>query len=193
METVEKLRNRIGTAEELQSVVKTMKGLSAVSIRSYERAAKAVGTYSEGVKLGLQILLSQNRGLGPGTPHHGPTKSGIIVFGSEQGLCGPFNRHVCEHALSEVGAREITPEGTRIAAVGSRLGDELSIHVSARIERFPMPASVDAVTERVADILVMVTRWLEDGDVGHVILFNNRQSSGSTYKPAGVRLFPYGK
>lgn len=191
METTEKLRNRIGTAEELQSVVKTMKGLSAVSIRTFEKAAKSVGTYSAVVKLGLQVLLSQNRGLRPSPRSHGPTTNGIIVFGSEQGLCGPFNRTLSEHTLKALDGEQVALEGTRIAAVGTRLGDELSNHVSVPIEWFSMPASVDGVTERVADILELVTKWLEDGGVDRVILFHNRQSQGSGYEPTDAQLFPF--
>ncbi|MEA3364374.1 MAG: ATPase F1F0 subunit gamma, partial [Candidatus Hydrogenedentes bacterium] len=37
METIESLRKQISSAQDLHSVVKTMKGIAAVSIRQYER------------------------------------------------------------------------------------------------------------------------------------------------------------
>lgn len=191
METVEKLRNRIGTAEELQSVVKTMKGLSAVSIRSYERAAEAVHLYSAAVNLGLQVLLSQNRELQPDARNRKALGTGVIVFGSEQGLCGPFNRNICEHALDALRGKSIGLEQCRVAAAGTRLGDELTKHVSTPVETFPMPASVDGITDRVTDILVRVTSWVEDEGLSRVLLFHHRPVSGATFEPAEVSLFPF--
>jgi len=42
METLEALAARIETTEDIQSIVGTMKSLSAVSIRQYERAVDAL-------------------------------------------------------------------------------------------------------------------------------------------------------
>lgn len=57
MTTIEELKHKIATAQDLQSVVKTMKALAAVSIRQYEKAAESLTEYNLTLELGLQILL----------------------------------------------------------------------------------------------------------------------------------------
>jgi F-type H+-transporting ATPase subunit gamma len=42
VQTLEALQRQVHTAEELHSVVKTMKALAAVSIRQYEKAVEAL-------------------------------------------------------------------------------------------------------------------------------------------------------
>ena len=51
------IRKSITAAEELHSVVKTMKGMAAASIRQYERAVESLGEYRRTIELGLQSLL----------------------------------------------------------------------------------------------------------------------------------------
>ena len=45
METLESISDRLGTTEEIGNIVRTMKSLSAASIRSYENAAQAIAEY----------------------------------------------------------------------------------------------------------------------------------------------------
>lgn len=192
METVEKLRSRISTASDLQSVVKTMKGLSAVSIRSYEKAVEALADYSRAVELGLQAVLRERTGASALVGGHG-SRGGVaaIVFGSEQGLCGSFNRQIVEHALAWLASEEIAPEETVFAAAGARAFEEIRATVEPEVERFRMPASVDGITERVTDILVWVTPLLEAGRVRRVVLFHHRPLAGSSYAPRKVSLYPF--
>lgn len=57
METAERLQRQIGTLNELHGIVRTMKALSAVSIRQYENATQSLSQYSRNVNLGLHALL----------------------------------------------------------------------------------------------------------------------------------------
>ena len=98
METAESLRRALAVTEELQSVVKTMKALAGVNIRQYEQAAHAVAEYSRTVEMGLQIALRRIP-VNVLPPRHAPgRKLGAIIFGSDQGMCGPLNDQVVTHA-----------------------------------------------------------------------------------------------
>ena len=60
MEMLEALTKKISTIENLKSVVRTMKSLSAVSIRQYETAEAAIAEYHRTIELGLQVVLRAN-------------------------------------------------------------------------------------------------------------------------------------
>ena len=57
MESIEALKKKITTTQELQAVVKTMKALSATNIRQYEQAVESLAEYYQTVAMGLQIIL----------------------------------------------------------------------------------------------------------------------------------------
>lgn len=59
-ETTESLRNKINRANELQSVVRTMKALAASSIGQYERSVEALADYYRTVELGLSVCFREN-------------------------------------------------------------------------------------------------------------------------------------
>ena len=111
MDTLETLRKRIATTEDLQSIVGTMKALSAVSIRQYEEAVAALRDYSRTIELGLQVVLQRN---GPAMAARATVPAPVlaIVFGSDHGLCGRFNHeiaHFAQRALADAPAGTTGP------------------------------------------------------------------------------------
>lgn len=183
MATLERLRQRISTADDLRSVVKTMKGLAAVSGRAFETAAAASEHYRATVECGLQALLRTNPDLGLVKPGAGTTA--VIVFGSEQGLCGSFNRIVAQAAASESGP-------VKRAATGARGVDAVGRQFPGRaVESLPMPASVDGITDCVGHALRLATRWIEDEAVSRIVLVGNELVTGARFEPVVSTLFPF--
>jgi F-type H+-transporting ATPase subunit gamma len=92
--TTESLRQKIESARDLQSVVRTMKALAASSIGQYEKSVKSLGDYYRTVELGLSVCFraAGASALLPATGKR-PDAAAIaaVVFGSDQGLVGQFN------------------------------------------------------------------------------------------------------
>ncbi|MGV2387830.1 MAG UNVERIFIED_CONTAM: hypothetical protein LVR29_04345 [Microcystis novacekii LVE1205-3] len=57
MPVLELLQRRIAIAQELQSVVKTMKVLARPGIHRYEQAVESLIEYNSTIEMGLQIVL----------------------------------------------------------------------------------------------------------------------------------------
>ena len=101
MDTLQALDKRITTTGRLQGIVKSMKSLSAVNIRQYERALVSLAAFMEVIEMGLQTALKEVP-----LPRHGPAAAhpplGIAVCaaGSTNGspnLSGSSSRHVLNH------------------------------------------------------------------------------------------------
>ena len=96
MPTLEAMRRRIESAQDLHAVVRVMKALAAVSIRQYEKAVESLVEYRRTIEMGLQIVLQHRPeeaspvASAPGEGAIGG-RWGCIVFGSDQGMCGSFN------------------------------------------------------------------------------------------------------
>ena len=146
MQTIESLRRKIKSTQDLLSVVKTMKALAAVSIRQYQRAVESLIDYNDTVERGLQIVLKAQEEA-PLAPRPVPIiKAGAIVFGSDQGLCGQFNAQVVAHAVEEMNALGVTDEGRYILTVGERVKDHMERSDQQIYDTLSTPSSTAGIT-----------------------------------------------
>jgi F-type H+-transporting ATPase subunit gamma len=189
METLETLGKRIATTEDLRSIVRTMKSLSAVSIRQYEQAVGALRDYNRTIELGLQVVLKSGRP--PVAEAEAPDRPTIaIVFGSDHGLCGRFNRQVAGFARDELRRRKIARENAVYLVAGERAATQLEA-AGERVERIlRLPGSVGGLTETAHDILLEIDERQAQRSSAGVLLFHNRRTEEATAAPRAVQLLP---
>ncbi len=185
--TTESLRQKIESAGDLQSVVRTMKALAASSIGQYEKSVKSLGDYYRTVELGLSVCF---RAAGPEpNPTKRPDADAIaaVVFGSDQGLVGQFNDVVTDHAVKSLTALTSKPQ---VWAVGERVHARLQDAGLTPVGLFSVPNSIGAITPLVGKILVEHETHRGRNEVTELHLFYNRPTSGAGYEPVSQRLLP---
>jgi len=195
-ESVAGLRRKITGAGDLQAVVRTMKALAASSIGDYERSVLALADYNRMVSLGLGECFRQARADPSAAPDPAPAPAsakepiGAIVFGSDQGLVGPFNDVIAEHAIGALAAVQGRPE---VWAVGERVQARLQDSGLEVVGAYAVPGSVEAIAPLVAQILIDTeARRAHSGShqLGQVHVFYNRPLAASLYEPVSQRLLP---
>jgi len=193
MEGIETLKRTIHVTQELHGLVKTMKVLAGLNIRTYERAARAVAEYDHTIERGLEIAL---RDLPEDAPalrqdvHAGPGRQmGAIVFGSDQGMCGQLNDVVVEHALRALSKLAARREVQTTLAIGQRAAARLEDAGQTVEATLDVPGSTGGITETVHEVLLRIEQWRGSG-VAMVVLFYCRPHSGTLYRPRGIRLLP---
>ena len=112
---------QLRSAQELQSIVKTMKALAAGNIHQYENAVQSLATFNRTLNQGLQIFLAALSRSATADSTATPTANqgglGIVVFGSDQGMCGRFNEQMAIYVLRHlrrsplVGRQKATDRG----------------------------------------------------------------------------------
>jgi F-type H+-transporting ATPase subunit gamma len=190
------LQHKISGAEDLLSVVTTMKSLAAVSIRQYERAVTALAEYNRSIEMGLQVVLQHGgdgaqlraRAAVPSIEPDAPC--GVVVFGSDQGLCGQFNERIVAHALETLNGMHVRKQRRRIVAVGVRCAGLLEDAGQPTPRLFAVPSGLAGVTELVQNLLLTIDDWRVAEQVGPILLFHNRPLGGAEYRPAMVQLLP---
>jgi F-type H+-transporting ATPase subunit gamma len=189
MATLEAIRKRIGTAEDLQSVVRTMKGVAAANIRQFEAAITSLTGYARVVELGFQALLrAEPERIRTAVPD-APGRLAAVVFGSDQGLCGRFNSQVVEYATGEV-RREAGPHAASLLAVGGRAGPMLEADGLAVEATLSPPTSLAGIRTLVRDLLIRLETWRREGRADRILLIYNASAGGMTYRPHTHRLYP---
>jgi len=188
--TTTSLRRKIGSAGDLQAVVRAMKAQAAASVGQYEKSVAALGDYARTVELGLTACFRQEQ-TADGEPHPHMPAAGrevcAVVFGSDQGLVGRFNDVVIDFALEALAA---LPGRPQVWAVGDRVRARLSDAGVALLGQFAVPGSVQAITPLVGQVLVQAEARERPGRKTELHLFYNRPTSGSAYAPVRQRLLP---
>ena len=189
-DTTAGLRRKIAGAEDLRSVVRTMKAVAASSIGQYEKSVHALDDYYRTVELGLGVCFRKSGPAPLMAERKGKTvvhAIGAVVFGSDQGLVGQFNDVVADHAVKTLASLTAKPE---VWAVGERVHARLTDSGLPLIGLFSVPGSVRAITPLVGQILVGCGLHRTQGDATELHLFFNRPTSGSGYEPVNQRLLP---
>ena len=189
-DTTAGLRRKIAGAEDLRSVVRTMKAVAASSIGQYEKSVHALDDYYRTVELGLGACFRKSGPAPLMAERKGRTAVdaiGAVVFGSDQGLVGQFNDVVADHAVKTLASLTAKPE---VWAVGERVHARLTDSGLPLIGLFSVPGSVRAITPLVGQILVGCGLHRSQGDATELHLFFNRPTSGSGYEPVNQRLLP---
>ena len=190
MQTLDILERRIHSAEELQSIVKTMKALAAVSIRQCDRAARSLDEYNRATEMGLQVVMNGYGQNVRGSPSEPAARCGAIIFGTDQGMCGQFNEHIATYAVGMLGKLSSSPHDPELLGAGARVVSYLE-EQGYRISRhLPIPSSVNGIGRLVRDTLIVIDDWRMHAGVDHVYLFYNRRTAGMLYRPHMARLIP---
>lgn len=190
MQTVEHLRRRINTTESLHSVVGTMKALAAVSIQQLEGVVRSIDRYNRTIELGLQVALRERpedvRLVEPSLSDD----LGVLVFGSDQGMCGQFNEEIVSHATDDMQEIGVSDAETAVLAVGARAAMQLELSGHAIDDLFGTPASPGATGPVVEQIALQIERWQTEREFDRIVLYYQRRVSAGSYRPATHRLLP---
>ena len=189
-DTTAGLRRKIGSAGDLQSVVRTMKALAASSIGQYEKSVLALADYYRAVELGLGACFRTSEPEAWTIEPKGRTDAraiGAVVFGSDQGLVGQFNEVVADYAIKTLGG---LPGKPQVWAVGERVRARLADAGLPLLGVFTVPNSVKAITPLIGQIQVESEAHRQKGEYASVYVFHNRPKSGALYEPVSQRLLP---
>jgi len=115
------IATRVRSLNELLEIVAAIRAMAASQMQQALRSLEAIRAYSEQIRSALSeaaTLLPPAGAIAAGTPS---SKSGLVVFCAEHGLCGGFNEHplrAAERAIAASGRRlGLIVVGTRGAQI----------------------------------------------------------------------------
>ncbi len=191
MDTLESLRRKSGGAQDLKSVVRTMKALAASNIGQYEQAVKSLDDYYRTVSLGIVAYFDEKKAVTIANKFELKQNDEkvvcAIVFGSDQGLVGQFNDSLSNFVLESL--KEI--KGKKVVwAIGERVQMRLLDAGFDTTKLFTVPNSVNAITSLVEQLLVNSEESLDRGHIHEFYIFHNQPKQGAGYAPAIQKLLP---
>lgn len=190
MATLEDLSRHIEVAEDLQSVVRTMKTISAVAIRHHELAEEAMSRYRETVELGLQVALRAfDRARAEPPPSYGG-RTAVVLVGSEIGLCGAFNDRLVAFALASLATTGDDAAKRLVLTIGARADASWRAEAEPPAAHEEAPATVETLAHTVSTVLTRLDHWRESEGVSRLVIFHHRPGELDGTTPVRARLLP---
>lgn len=185
-----RIGRRLDAAETLHTVVSTMKTLASVRIGQYRHAVAALEDSNRTIELALQTLLRLNPELLEAEGEREASSLAVVTFGSDRGLCGPFNERVAQHAHGLLAARTVPDRDATLLAVGRRMVRRMEGRGWTVEGSVDPPGSLAAVEGAMMEVLRHVDRWREEGRAERLFLVHARPTSAASYEPYALQLLP---
>ena len=118
MATLRELKTRIGSVASSEKITGAMKMISSAKVHKNERALRELLPFKNQIKQIMGHILSSGVEFSsPLIVEREVKRIGVVVFGSDDGLCGAYNLNIFKHLLVETGE------------LRSRYGDKVEIVV----------------------------------------------------------------
>ncbi len=188
--TIEQVERQLKSANDLHSISRAMKALSAVRIRHSRKAVESLEHYSRTVDLALQAALRNRPREVRITDERQSSRVGAIVFGSDTGFAGRFNIRIAEFMVEQLAELHVEPGDCFMLAVGSRVVGAIEGSVGTMVGTLAAPGSMEAVVHTVQELLLAIDDLRARSGVERLYLFYNEYQSGATYRSRMVHLLP---
>ena len=195
METLDNLKKTLDTSKSIKQVVSTMKALSGANIKKYEKIVKILYTYKSNVELALQAVMMHNDKINInelefiGQSKNKKANNLVIVFGSNQGLCGRFNDKIANFVIDDID----NIDNNKVIVVGERLSMLLSNTKLKIFKTIPVPNSIENISNTIYELLSIIEKEIENKTINKVFLYytaNDDTMNGTLTKN---RLIPIDK
>ncbi len=195
METLDNLKKTLDTSKSIKQVVSTMKALSGANIKKYEKIVKILYTYKSNVELALQAVMMHNDKINInelefiGQSKNKKANNLVVIFGSNQGLCGRFNDKIANFLIDDIE----NIDNNKVIVVGERLSMLLSNTKLKIFKTIPVPNSIENISNTIYELLSIIEEEIENKTINKVFLYytaNDDTMNGTLTKN---RLIPIDK
>jgi F-type H+-transporting ATPase subunit gamma len=189
MQRLEQLQRKIKNAEDIQSIVRTMKVMAAVVINQFQQSVDSINHYHTTLELAFQAVLKESfMAAQPFIKPDHQSAAGLIIMGSGQGLCGPFDESILSYMMDQ--NRKENLDNAHIFVLGDRLSSYVKERKLTADRVFQMPGSVNGINELVVDLLSAIEQWQTEYQVRIVKLYYHEPLSKKGYEPVTQNLLP---
>ncbi|HSQ97261.1 MAG TPA: FoF1 ATP synthase subunit gamma [Rickettsiales bacterium] len=188
METLDSLKKTLNTSKSIKQVVSTMKALSAANIKKYDKIVKTLYAYRTNVELGIQAMMMYGEDLKISEIKY-VKKTGdknlLIVFGSNQGLCGRFNDKMKNFIVEDV-----NNDDSQVIVIGERLLNLMGATKLNIVKSVYLPNSIENASSMIYELLQIIENKLKNNEIDNVFLYYTSSDDTTNGTPTKTRLIP---
>ena len=195
MATLRELKTRIGSVASSEKITGAMKMISSAKVHKNEQALRKLLPFKEQIRTIMgHILSSDSTFESPLIEEREVRKVGVVVFGSDDGLCGAYNMNIFKHLLIELNDIK-SKYGSNIELTIYPVGKKIAKAVSILENDKTRIKLLDGVNskmegEKVAEFTDTLRNGFLDADNDLVKVVYMKFFSISRQKPTCDNLFP---
>lgn len=195
MATLKALKIRIGSVSSSEKITGAMKMISSAKVHKSEQALRRLTPYQSQIKtIMAHILATDTEFDSPLLRSREVRKICVVVYGTDDGLCGAYNINVFKHLLVELNslrekygsdvAVELIPVGKKLHKACQHLeNNKLTVKIPDGIDSKMSGSTVDGFTANLRD-------GFERGEYDLVEVVHMHYYSMSRQRPEVEQLFP---
>ncbi|MFO8068591.1 MAG: FoF1 ATP synthase subunit gamma [Alkalibacterium sp.] len=184
MQGLQGIKKSIDSAENLRTIVSTMKAHASANINQFQNAAKASMEYRSILDMSLFIVLSEDEEMESSEEiQKGNTLH--IIFGSDHGLAGRVNERISSFALEHISQNT----DDKVIVIGQQIFQRLKDDVTIR-KTFMQPQSTDIIFSMVNKLLVQIDEIRDEMPIEKIVLYYNKPHDASIFIEDTELLFP---
>lgn len=192
MASSRELKNRINSVHSSQKITGAMKMIASAKLRKAENALYNTRPYLEELQqMGRMVRAQETQYITPFSEKRPLRKAGIVVFGSDDGLCGSFNLTILKRSLEMLMLyKEKTGQTVKVYAVGKKIRTELKKHEEVELIHIPNMNTPKMYNK---GILQLADRLMADfiqGELDHVEVVYTHFVSIGTQEITSRQLLP---
>ncbi|MDE7024758.1 MAG: ATP synthase F1 subunit gamma [Paramuribaculum sp.] len=195
MATLRELKGRIGSVASSEKITGAMKMISSAKMHKAEQSLKRLLPFRTQIESIIgNLLASDAKCYSPLLEAREVNKMAIVVFGSDDGLCGAYNVNIFKQLIARINDLKVSlGENVSIVIypVGSKMAKAVHKIADSRISVEYVPG-VDSKTTGagVRDFVDMLQRKFIDGEIDRVDLLYMSFKSVSRQRPKAEQLIP---
>jgi F-type H+-transporting ATPase subunit gamma len=188
--TIEALKKRIKTTEDLREIVSTMKSLSSVSILQYEQANNALEKYRQNLHDAFHAYVKKE-GI-PSMPNsEGLNKYLIILIGSDSGMVGKFNKEIILSVKAELKKQNIHWKDVLFMTIGKRitmLAEQAKFKIYAK---YPIANSAKMVNSIAETVIMRLDEATQKEGINRVAVWYHKKMKSTSVSLHKEELIPF--
>lgn len=166
MATLRELKTRIGSVSSSEKITGAMKMISSAKVHKNELELKKLLPFKNQIQTIMgHILASDATFESPLIEEREVKRVGVVVFGSDDGLCGAYNMNIFKKLLEELNSLKerygegveftVYPVGKKIAkALGHLKGERVTVKSEPGVDSKMNFATVDTFTTSLRDSFI---------------------------------------
>lgn len=198
MSTLRELKTRIGSVSSSEKITGAMKMISSAKVRKFEQALKRLVPYRSQIQSIMGHLLDADAQFSsPLIEARAEVKNiAILVFGSDDGLCGAYNMNIFKHLLITLNKLRDSYKGQEIHfelyPVGKKMRRAVEKLAFSEITVAPYVKGIDSKMEGqiVNDFTKSLEQKFSDGTLDEVHVVFMHFLSLSRQRVTDNQLFP---
>lgn len=195
MATLRELKTRIGSVASTEKITGAMKMISSAKVHQNEAALRKLQPFKDKIKSIMGHILATDENFdSPLIRVREVKRAAIVVFGSDDGLCGAYNTNILKGMLvhldklrNEYGRSlqiDVYPIGKKIEKAVTRLHDpKLNVLTAAGVDSKMKGEKVTEFTQSLRDLFIL-------GDLDRIDVIYMKYHSMSRQVLASETLFP---